>query len=300
MAVPTLTEGQYDLDGYKFGTLADEVVLLESGVDWGQTGMRTQDVEEPLGDGVIFGRDFLAPPSWTFTLGARHPTDVNPVVARLAAAWRADAIRGVPNARSTLHYRQGGITKVVYGRPRRFAVETPKVWNNDFRIITCDFQLASAIVMVAATNSLTLSLVRTSTATGLMFPVRFAATFGSSTDSRSGYVTVGGSTPTPFVLRINGPSSGSATAFRVESVGGTDPWALDVPVSLTSGQYVEIDTSTGVVLMNGSPASLQLGRDTNLAARLSPGTQEIVFTANDPSQSAAAVLTWRDAAASAT
>ncbi len=300
MAVPTLTEGQYDLDGYKFGTMADEVVLLESGVEWGQIGVRDQDVEEPLGDGVIFGRDYLVPPTWTFTLGARHPYDVDQVVNRLAAAWRADAVRLVPNARSTLHYKRAGVTRVVYGRPRRFAVETPVVYQTDFRIVVCDFRLATTEVMGAAENSLTLSLTRTSTATGVVFPLRFPVRFGSSTDSRAGFVTVEGTSRAPFRVRINGPASGSATAFRIASTGGTDPWVLDLPVVLTAGQWLLVDTATGVILRNGAPTTMQLGRDTNLAARLSPGTQEIVFTANDPSQSAAAIITWQDATASAT
>lgn len=292
MPVPTLTEGQYALDGYVFGSLADEVVLLETGVEWGQVGVRAQDVDQPLGDGTLFGRDFLSPPQWTFTLGARHSTDVTPVLGRLLSAWRADATRTTPGARSVLYYRRGGVTRLVYGRPRRFAVESPKTWNPDFRVVTADFQLAEPVAYLAAESSLTLSLVRTSGATGLVFPVVFPVVFGAPASTRAGTVTVGGSTRVPFTVRLNGPVTGSATGFRVESVSGVDPWVLDIPMTLTSGQWVQIDTGTGVTSLNGAPAQIGLGRGTNLAARLSPGPQELVFTATDPSQTSTAVISW--------
>ena len=297
MPVPTLVEGQYDLDGYTFGALTDEVVLLESGVEWGQTGVRTQDVEAPLGDSLLFGRDYLSPPVWTFTMGARHATDVDQVIGRLSAAWRADAVRTTPGARSTLHYKRAGLTCVAYGRPRRFAVETPKVYQTDFRIVTADFQLSDATTYAAVADSLTITLLRTSIASGLVFPVTFPVTFGSQTSSRAGTVTVNGSTRTPFTVRVNGPVTGSASQFMVSSTGGADPWGMDLPVTLTPGQWVEIDTATGVVLRNGSPVQLALGRGSNLNARLSPGSQELTFTADDPSQTSSAVVTWRVAAA---
>lgn len=295
MPTPTLNDGQYDLDGYTFGSLADEVVLLESGIEWGQVGVRTQDVPEPLGDGVLFGRDYLEPPTWTFTLGARHVTDVAPVVGRLASAWRGDAARRTPGARSVLHYRRGGTTRVVYGRPRRFAVETPKVWDPDFRVITCDFQLADPVVYDSTESTLLLSLVRSSTATGLVFPVVFPVTFGSVTGSRAGIVTVAGSVPVPFRVTFAGPATGSATALKVTSTG----WTLDVPVTLAAGQTLVVDTATGVVTLNGAPAQIGLGRGTNLSARLQPGPQEVVFTATDTSQTSTATVAWRAASAAA-
>lgn len=295
MPVPVLSEGQYDLDGYTFGSTADEVVLLESGVEWGQLGRRVQDVQ--FRDGVLFGRDYFEPPVWTFTAGARHATDVDQVVGRFAAAWRADSRRTTPGAVSTMHYKRAGVTRVAYGRPRRFAVETPKVYDTDFRIVTCDFQLSDATVYEATEQSLTITLLRTSVATGVTFPVTFPVTFGSQTSNRAGIATVDGSTATPFTVRVNGPVTGSASSFVVSSTGGTDDWGVGLPFTLTSGQWVELDTATGVVLLNGVPTQVPLTRGTDLAARLSPGPQELVFEADDPSQSSSAVITWRVAAA---
>lgn len=297
MPVPTLAEGQYDLDGYVFGSTADEVVLLESGVETGQLGVRAQDVEAPLGDGLMFGRDFFTPPVWTFTFGARHASSVDEVVGRLASAWRADHARTTPGARSVLHYKRAGVTRVVYGRPRRFAVEAPQVYQTDFRIVTADFQLADSLTYEAAESTLLLSLVRASVATGLEFPVVFPVTFGSQASTRAGVVTVAGSVRSPFTVRVDGPATGSASGFRVESLHPTDSWVLDLPVTLNHGQWVEVDTATGVVVLNGTPTQVALGRGTNLSARLAPGAQELVFTATDPSLTVSALVSWRSASA---
>lgn len=289
-----MQDGQYELDGYLFGLPSDEVTLLESGVDWGQVGRTDQDVQAPLGDSLMFGRDYLEPPVWVLTLGARHPSDVSQVVARLAGVWRADSVRTTPGAVSELRYQHAGVVRVARGRPRRFAVETPKVYDDEFRIITAEFQLSESVVFHELWRSVTVSLVRTSTASGVVFPVTFPVVFGASTDSRAGQVVVGGSTATPFRVRFDGPVAGVASMLRVESVLGTDPWVIEVPGSLPSGSWIEVDTADGSVRRDGVVVALGVGRASNLMARLAPGPQEIVFSAIDQSQTASVTISWRD------
>lgn len=294
MPIPVLSEGQYDLDGYTFGALGDEAVLLESGVETGTLGVREQDVPQPLGDGVMFGRDYFSPPTWTFTIGVRHPTDVDQPIGRLSRAWRGDQNRRTPGAISELHYMRAGKTLVVYGRPGRFAVETPKAYQTDFRIVTCDFRLAEPVAYHATVQTLELTLLRTAIATGLTFPVVFPVVFGSPQGIRQGFATVNGFTQVPFRVRITGPVTGQASGFRVASTGGTgNPWAIDIPATLNANQVVEVDTATGATYVGGVARPIGLGRDTDLNARLSPGMQEIVFTAVDWSMTSTAVLSWR-------
>ena len=50
-------EMTHQLDGYEFGTREHPVVILTGGYDPGATDSRTQDVENPVGDGNLFGQD---------------------------------------------------------------------------------------------------------------------------------------------------------------------------------------------------------------------------------------------------
>ena len=294
MPIPVLSEGQYNLDGYTFGAYADECVLLESGVETGTRGVRVQDIQ--INDMTMFGRDFFTAPVWTFTIGVKHPTDVDQPLGRLAAAWRADGARRVPGETVDLYYVRAGRTLLVRGRPGDFSVETPKKYQTDFRIVTCTFRLGEAVAYHAAVETLELSLVRTSTASGIIFPVVFPVVFGSPPGIRQGTVTVDGSAEVPFTVRINGPASGQAAQFRLSSTGGAgDPWVIEIPATLSAGQVVEVDTATGATRLNGVATPIGLGQNTNLTARLSAGPQEVVFTATDPSMTSTAVISWRAA-----
>lgn len=285
-----LTHMQFSLDGYVFGSLADEVVLLESGMSQGQTEWRTQDTPQPAGDGLWFGRDYVTPPSWVFTLGVRADTDVMPVLARLAAVWRGDTVRGTPGRRSELRYNLNGHERVVYGRPRRFAVETDKVWQADWKIVNAEFQLADARAYTGTERALTLGLVNVTAETGLIFPTGFPWRFRANEVTRSGVVTVDSTVGSPFRLVIAGPASGTARDFKVWSAG----WRFEFPTTLGPLGTVEVDTATGTATRNGAVFGAASAR-TDWRAELAPGPQEVQFTADDPSGTVTATIYWRDA-----
>lgn len=295
MAFPVLSEGQWSLDGYVFGARSDPVCLLESGLDLGSADVREQDVPHPATDKILFGRDLRTPPTWTFSLGARDDAgNVYAVLDEFAAAWGGHAVRGTPGAVAELAYRRAGATRVVYGRPRDWAVETPQVLQHTFRVVTARFQLADANTYSGTRHEVALGTVHTSTSTGVVFPVIFPVIFGSSPGARAGWVTVTSPVPAPFTVTVTGPSTGVASAFHLASAG----WVLDVPVTLHPGQTLTIDTGTSTVAIDGVPVSAGIGRSSNLSARLTPGTQEVQFTAQDPSATVSATVQWREASTS--
>lgn len=294
--IPTLLDGQFWLDGYTFGLPTDPVFTLESGLDLGSMDVRHQDAPHPSADAILFGRDLTTPPVWTFSLGARPVAggDVYDVLDGFAAAWSGWAVRSTPGAVSTLAYRRGGRQRVVYGRPRQWQVETPQVITHDWRVVTAQFQLSDTRSYSAVESEAHLGTVHTTTSTGVVFPVVLPVIFGSSPGERAGWVTVTSPVPTPFTVTITGPSTGVASGFRVASAG----WALDLPVQLPAGSTLTVDTAAGVVAINKSPISSGVGRASNLGALLQPGTQEVVFTANDPSATVTATIRWREASTS--
>lgn len=296
MTIPALLEGQFALDGYVFGARTDPVFLLESGLDVGGADMRVQDQPHPFTDQMMFGRDVTTPPVWTFSLGAISGEgdgdgSVYGVIDGFAAAWGAWGKRGTPGAVCELAYRRAGVTRVVYGRPRQWAIETPKRLQHRLRVLTAQFQLADSRVYSADWSEMVLGTVHTSTSSGVVFPVVFPTFFGSAPQSRAGWVTVTSPVPAPFTVTITPPVVGSASGFKVWSSG----WEIELPVTLVPGRTLTVDTGTGVVALNGTPASTGVGRASNLAARLQPGAQEVQFTANDPSATVTATIRWREA-----
>lgn len=291
--LPVLAEEQWSLDGYVFGSRNDEVMLLEDGLDTGEADYRDQDAPHPGNDTILFGRDLRTPPSWTFTLGAlSREGDVYGVLGRFGAAWSGDRVRSTPGAVCELAYRRNGQTRVVYGRPRAYTVETPTRLQHTFRIVTAQFQLSDARSYAGAWTEVQLGTVHTTTSTGIVFPVVFPVIFGSSPGERAGWVDVASAVETPFTVTITGPSTGVASGFRVASTG----WVLDLPLTLRPGQELTVDTATSVVSVDGVPISTGIGRASNLSARIRPGSQEVTFTANDPSATVTATIRWREAA----
>lgn len=284
---------QFDLDGFVFGSTRDEVVILGSGFETGEMDVRDQDTPHPAGDGVWFGRDFLSPPTWQFTLGVRDHSgvDVMPVLWRLAEAWRGDKVRKTPGAVSTLKYCLNGRERVVFGRPRRFAVEGDDAWQRDWKIVTCEFVLSDPRSFSGDERSLRLELGTVQSTDGLTFPADFDWVFAATTVERAGSVVVDSSVGSPFRVHIAGPAAGTARDFRVWS----DGWRFEFPTTLGPFGNITVDTLTGTAIRNGQVFGAASAR-TDWRAELAPGPQDVRFTADDPSGSVTATIYWRDSA----
>lgn len=286
-----IPDGSFMLDGLQFGAASDDVVVLTSGLDVGEWGVRTQDAPSPLGDLTLMGRDFLTPPTWSFTMLVHDDSNVYTTLGALAKVWRGDAVRSTPGAVSTLAYARAGETRVVFGRPRKFAITPQKVHNNRYRVVTAEFALSDPMSYSGTEYALSLNLITTSTTGGLVLPATLPWALQLSTTERHGIVNVESMMGVPFRVRIAGPVAGQATDF---TLSGAD-WSMKLNTTLSPNGNILIDTARGTVIRNSSPAGGILSVDSSVSARLSPGTQELVFTADDPSGSAYATVTWRTA-----
>lgn len=287
-----MKDGQFTLDGYTFGRAEDPVTVLTDGWDVSEYDIRTEDVPAAAGDFLNFGRDRFTPPTWTFTMAVRDDVDVYPHLNRLAAIWRGDSTRLTPGATLPLSFRRNGKDFVVYGRPRKFAVEHGEVMDHTFKTVVATFQLSDSNLYSGTERSVTLDLVTTSSAHGLRFPTGFPWRFAADTVERRGVATVDAALPTPFKVTIRGPLTGQAREFRLSSTTG---WAMEFGTYLSPRGNIVVDTSLGKVTRNGAVYGGSLARRADYRAQLQPGPQELIFSALDTSYTSTATISWREA-----
>lgn len=287
-------EMTHQLDGYEFGTREHPVVILTGGYDPGATDSRTQDVENPVGDGNLFGQDWLTAPEMAFSMAVVRDTaeQAHAALAELASAWRADKVRKSPGAVSTLRFYRGGRWWRVYGRPRKFAARPKEFSQERVQLVEATFKLALPVVEVDAgpNNTITLQLVAGPADGGLVLPAEVPFLLQPSSQGRENYTTVKGSVPAAFALDIKGPVSGALTNARVYGPG----WSFSIGQPIAWDQTVRIDTRTQTVTINGAQRPGLIGPRDRLTARLALGNQTIGFTGQDPTNTATATLSWRD------
>lgn len=288
-----LLPGQFELNGYVFGRADDPVTVLTGG--WGRDtyDVRAQDVANPVGDTMLFGRDRLTPARWPFQLMAHvdEGSNVRPVQAALAAAWRNDSGRATPGRASVLRFNQDGVTYRVLGRPRELSWVGEDVHDPSMRLAAASFQLSDINVYADETQSISLSLVSTSTSTGMVLPFVLPAVLGeTSAFQRRGIVSVGGTVPTPLLVTITGPTSGQANNVMLS----TSSWKIALTAPVFPNQKIVIDTGAGTMERDGAPYA-GITRDSSLFLRVPPGNTEMNLTASDSSSSLQASASWRAA-----
>ena len=293
-----LTEGQFELDGDLFLVSKHErgEPFHVQDLDTGTSDPRTQDADRPLGDGRMFGADFYSAPTWTFTLWVQDETD--PALDHmgvLKAAWQNRALRRTPGATQVLRYTLKGRTRRVYGRGRKCEPANVRQGVNfGFLPALAEFDLVDPLTYDDAEVALSLDLV-TDAGPGITWPITWPVTWGAPAGLRQGVVNVAGEEPTPFTVTVTGPTSGKALSPYVAGPG----WWVELPgLELAYNQQLVIDTRAHTVKVDGVSVAGFLSRRSSLTARLAPGSQELLFGATDPTNTARAVVSWRPAHAS--
>lgn len=288
----SLLPGQFELDGFVFGSPTDPITIPTGGWTKGAYDVRTQDVVNPVGDSLLFGRDRLTPAEWSWDLIFHDPVDVRPAQVAFAAAWRADATRKTPGAVSTLRYNENGKTYLVRGRPRRLTWTPEEIADPAFKIAVASFMLAEPVVYADQEQFLSLDLVTTAGAgNGLVLPATLPWTLGVNTSTtRKGIIHVDGSIGTPLRIVINGP----ATGFADNVIISTPVWKVALVAPVNAGEQIIIDTGLQTMSRNGEPYA-GITRDSSLSLRIPPGDTEITLTADDSSASTTAIIAWRAA-----
>lgn len=292
-----LVEGEWELDGYRFGGGGESrrpVFVLASPLDYGDPALRTQDVDAPGRDGVMVGRDYLGGAEIQMTLGVIDEADVWARLAEVAAVWRAGN-RREPGTLSTLRVMRNGRALRAYGRPRKFSVKPTDVNNDEVQQVDVSFTVTDPYwyreTPRQTSNSITLRLVTASSDGGLVLPAVAPLELRPGSQKRTGSVRVDSVVPAPFRVTVKGPTTGALSNIKLAGKG----WVIETSASLAWDQTLAIDTRLGTIQRNGVHIPGTLSRASRLNARLQPGAQTISFTGSDLSNTASATLEWLDA-----
>ncbi|WP_181282178.1 phage distal tail protein [Arthrobacter woluwensis] len=209
-------------------------------------------------------------------------------VDELAAAWRPRE-RLLPGTAVPLRYYTAGRWRRVYGRPNRFSPPSPNFIVKAGRgHVVCDFRVLDPRFFDDVEQQVSLGIVPATTG-GLMAPLVAPLSTVRSSAPRAGLLHNRGSAETPCTVRFLGPVSYPL----VKSALG---WEIGLSATLAYDEEVVVDPIAGTVLRNGVPAPGILSRSSRIQmAALQPGLNEITFTGTDPTGTAAAVLSWRNA-----
>lgn len=282
-----LQDGDFELDGYLFSGRKDTPAYVQS-FNQGQVVHRPQDAPNPVGNNMLFGRDYLTPPSWSFKLRIRQDNigAAAGVFGGLVKAWRADSVRLTPGALSVLRYNRGGVTRRVYGRARGLVPDMENGWIAGIIDAETVFDQADQWHYEDAARTLDLRIV-TASRGGVVLPTTWPLLTESGGERQGVVSDVGGEGPAPYTVVFRGPI--------------TDPYVrvsgreIKLLTTLAYDQSATVDTRLMTATRNDG-ANLVLSRKTRLAeARMNPGPAEVVFAGMDPSGTATATVQWRPA-----
>lgn len=266
--------------------------LLVTGFTPGPAEIRSGDQPAPGRDGVLAGRDFLGSATWAFDLATNREdlAGARETAGALESVWLDPAVRLNPAVKVPLSYEIDGEWRRVYGRPGQFVGPGADVLATlGAGKVTCDFRVLDPARYDDEETSVVLTIVPATTG-GLQAPLAAPLSTVRSSAPRAGQVTNTGDLPTPLKVTFHGPI--------------TNPWVraadgLEVGLtgSLAYDQTVTVDPLAGTVTrQDGTPAAGLLTRKTQLTATLlQPGPTELTFGGTDPTGTAKAVLSWRNA-----
>ncbi|GAA2656701.1 phage distal tail protein [Streptomyces vastus] len=290
-----LGDWQIEIAGVLIGAGTDVPVSEVEGL--GIPEFRTQDVDNPAGDGAFPGIDLYAARTIRIEAGIRTAGNLAAaldVLGRLQRAADDPAVRTDSSAQTVLRLRwPGRTTRRLYGRLRRVeATSTAKVLHG---WIPLDLEFAALDPRFHADDASALTLTLSSDGLGgFRAPLVAPLTTGVAIpDERRGWVRNDGDLPAWPSLRITGP----CTNPRIQHVESDR--VIELALALQSGEYVEIETRPGTrwALRNGTG---NLAPALSPASRLDtfvipPGTSEIWWTARDYTNSTRLAVTWRAA-----
>ncbi|MFJ1837836.1 hypothetical protein ACIOJ9_28700 [Streptomyces sp. NPDC088175] len=290
-----LRDWQMDIAGVILGAGTDIPIGEVEGL--GAPELRTQDVENPAGDGSFAGVDLYGPRTIRIEAGIRTPGDTAhglDLLAQLQRAADASDIRQTPGAQALLRMRwPGRTTRRLYGRLRR--VEATSTANAVNGWIPLDLEFVAHDPRFHADDVSALTLALSSDGLGgLRAPIVAPVTTGVAIpDERRGWLHNDGDLSAWPSLRITGPCSNP----RIRHVQSGR--VLELAVSLMTGEYIDIETRPGTrwVLKNGTG---NLAPTLSPASRLDtftvpPGSSELWWTARNYTGVTRLAVTWHAA-----
>lgn len=290
-----LAEWQIEIAGVLIGAGSDIPVSEVEGLGFPE--LRTQEVENPAGDGAFPGIDLYSARTIRIEAAIRTAGDPSTALDTLGRLHRAadnPAVRTDPGAQTVLRLRwPGRTTRRLYGRLRRVeAASTAKALHG---WIPLDIEFAALDPRFHADEPSALTLALSADGLGgFRAPLVAPLTTGVAIpDERRGRLHNEGDLPAWPSIRITGPCSNPR--IRHVQTGRV----LELAVSLASGEYIDVETRPGTrwALRNSTG---NLTPALSVASRLDtftipPGSSELWWTARNYTGATRLTVTWRAA-----
>ncbi|MEW2393073.1 hypothetical protein AB0933_32400 [Streptomyces venezuelae] len=253
---------------------------------------RVRDVEPPGEDGLWLGADYYGGRIIRIDAAVKNPGNAGAVLDTLAALQdEADtaAMRGQGGTTMTLRLKlPGRPVRTTYGRLRKCEPDLTQLIHG-YVPLDLEFHTTSHLFYDDEAQSTSMPL-GSLTEGGMTFPLQFPFTIHGdpSAIGRPGYLEVDGTRETWPLLRVTGPCA-NPTITHV-----TTGRSLTVLTTLAAGEWVEIDTRPGwrtVLRENGGGAPLSPASRIDQFV-LTPGLNEIRWTATDNTLTSTLAVTW--------
>lgn len=287
-----MSEGTFTFQGVTWG--GDTRLVVESmTADMGE--VRTEDSDQPYGDGVFVGRDRLGSGTWEWSLATDaddfedEGTNALDLWEQVAAAWRVAIRDGEPGRIYPLSYVALGRRRRIYGRPRRMDIpQGPDVLAMQGQARgALQFLVTDPHTYDEEQQSHTLGRIAPATSGGILIPAMVPFVIAQTPGERPGAISVGGTAPTPFTATFHGP----VVDPWLEGSG----WNIRLEGTIDAGASVVVDTRTREVRRGRTNVRGALLPGSSLGGRLQPGTSEVRYGGTDPTNTSRVVLSWRPA-----
>ncbi|WP_330479865.1 phage tail family protein (plasmid) [Streptomyces platensis] len=285
-----LEDGQHQLGGLLIGKGTPVTIAAIEGL--GQPPLRTGDVEPAGEDGTWLGVDYYAGRTLQIDAAIKVPGDATTVwdvLADLQADADTPAVRGVGGTTMDLRLKfPGRDARTIRGRLRKLEPDVTR-YRHGWVPLDIEFQAGDYLYYADEPGTTSMPLGGL-TEGGMTFPLMFPFDIAGDPAAvgRPGFLEVEGTADTWPVIQINGPCANP----RITHVASGR--VLEVQASIAAGEWVQIDTRPGwrtVLRNNGGGASLAPTSRVDQFA-LTPGLNEIQWTATDPTLTSTLAVTW--------
>lgn len=183
-----------------------------------------------------------------------------------------------------LRFALDGAEYVMFGRPRLVDPEARMMDGTNY--VQAAFVALDPVMYSGAEHveSVMLPIVTG----GLEFPIQFPIQFTATTVAGRVNLTNAGTATVGLRLRIDGPVVEPRVTLLVDGVAST----LRFNLTLTAGQWLDVDTAARTVYMNGTAS--RRGNAAGVWPLLPSGTHELAFDAAAYDAAAELTVTWRD------
>ena len=221
------------------------------------------------GDDFMLGRQLVVPIEVTATDTTTWETNLS----SLREAFRVDpSCIGEDPLVFQIPGIAGGGKRRINCRPRGLIVPIDLDWFYEIPVVTVRFDATSPYIL-DDTETIVVSSLLTAGSSGLTWPLTWPLNWGT-VETASFTVTNSGTQPAEFCATIPGP----VTNPKLVHVGSGSE--LEFGITLSAGEFLEVDTDARTVLLNGTASRYSTITAGSTWFHLDPGSNELSYRAD--------------------